>query len=216
LATTTFFIPDNAVDGVYTHEVSDSTGEITLWYHGTLDNTADPVKVEFEHPPVDGALLTPLAKKLETRAAIGPYCTSGGSSSDYGTVSSKMVQRCGAGYSWRTTISILSNSVVSYGCDYGNGQTCQAGNVYGMYSQIDARCGTQGAGWFLEKRLEGVLQTYLSRKRILLGLADPELFLDAKSLRFYVLVNIARNNWTVKLNFTVKANESMAKMTPRS
>jgi hypothetical protein len=150
LATSSFTLPPNAVDGVYTHEVSESTGEVTVWYHGPIDEAAaqkrSPIKLDFVHPTVN---LARQVEKLKARAQEGTNCPPSDDNGWFINVSDAMIQRCGGGYEWKNSISILKGNAIAYGCDYGKGQKCYADTVYKeCFKKLDDACGKRRAGWY--------------------------------------------------------------------
>lgn len=61
----------------------------------------------------------------------------------------ELINLCGNGYYYGTrSISIQYNSAVAYGCNYGGGQTCHAGDLQGFFDQIFGTCGDYAAGYY--------------------------------------------------------------------
>ena len=65
-----------------------------------------------------------------------------------------LADMCGGGYFFAArSIARVSGDTVAYGCNYGGGQTCHSGDVWGFFGQINDKCGfahgaSAGAGWY--------------------------------------------------------------------
>lgn len=94
--------------------------------------------------------LSSSADTLVSRAATGAYCSNHGiNASDLNNAQNAFISMCGDGY-WFSSraIALVRGSAIVYGCNYGNGQTCHAGDVASFLGSIDSKCGKAAAGWY--------------------------------------------------------------------
>ncbi|KAH9890724.1 hypothetical protein F4778DRAFT_752061 [Xylariomycetidae sp. FL2044] len=89
------------------------------------------------------------SNELTTRASEGANCNGFYlDANDIQNAINGLIGTCGDGRKYSSRISYQYGNAVAFGCNYGSGQTCYAKDLRSMFTSVEQKCGTSGAGWY--------------------------------------------------------------------
>jgi len=143
-------LPAGSKDGFYAGTLNDDG--TTTWKFLGADASAVSASINSTAThPIDVSAHNSGDLELERRADSGAHCdtTQLINSNDRANAATGFANMCGNGLFFGTfSITYQSGSVVAYGCNYGNGQTCHAGDVNSFLGAVASVCGGNKAGWY--------------------------------------------------------------------
>lgn len=124
--------PDNAPDGIYI-EVVHANGTTVMEYYGPANTTAPAYALDKRDKDQGYPVCQrPAMARSDIVAAVnGLNNFFGGGNAFYGK-----------------SVSNYHGGAVAYGCNYGNGQSMDAGRFNDMMNSLDTSCGNTHAGYF--------------------------------------------------------------------